>query len=171
MMSFKSISNSEQAVQYYESLATEDYYELGGEPSGYWLGQLRSTLYLNGEVSSGELGKMLQGYHPISGEALASNAGVDHKGGWDMTFSAPKSLSVIWALADQETRIAIQAAKKNQLKRGLSSWNNTHLAVEIVGKIRSLFIISLLLLTNIAQAVRKILTYIPMFWWLISAYE
>lgn len=119
MMSFKSISNSEQAVQYYESLATEDYYELGGEPSGYWLGQLRSTLYLNGEVSSGELGKMLQGYHPISGEALASNAGVDHKGGWDMTFSAPKSLSVIWALADQETRIAIQAAQKKSVEAGI----------------------------------------------------
>ncbi|MBP1504702.1 relaxase domain-containing protein [Acinetobacter nosocomialis] len=119
MMSFKSISNSEQAVEYYESLATEDYYELGGEPSGYWVGQLQSTLYLNGEVSSGELVKMLQGYHPISGEALASNAGPDHKGGWDMTFSAPKSVSVIWALADQETRTAIQTAQKNSVEAGI----------------------------------------------------
>ena len=100
MMSLKSISNTVQAAQYYESLATEDYYELGGEPAGYWVGQLQSALYLNGELCAGELGKMLQGYHPTSGEALASNAGIDHKGGWDMTFSAPKSVSVAWALAD-----------------------------------------------------------------------
>lgn len=119
MMSFKSISNGVQAAQYYECLATEDYYELGGEPSGYWTGQLQSALHLNGEVCSGELGKMLQGYHPMSGEALASNAGIDHKGGWDMTFSAPKSVSVVWALADQETRTAIQAAQKNSVEAGI----------------------------------------------------
>lgn len=119
MMSFKSISNSSQAALYYESLATEDYYELGGEPSGYWVGQLQSTLYLNGELCSGELGKMLQGYHPTSGEALASNAGSDHKGGWDMTFSAPKSVSVAWALANDETRVAIQNAQKKAVEAGL----------------------------------------------------
>lgn len=119
MMSLKSISNTVQAAQYYESLATEDYYELGGEPAGYWVGQLQSALYLNGELCSGELGKMLQGYHPTSGEALASNAGIDHKGGWDMTFSAPKSVSVAWALADQETRTAIQAAQKKAVEAGI----------------------------------------------------
>lgn len=119
MMSFKSISNSSQAALYYENLATEDYYELGGEPSGYWVGALKSAMYLAGEVKNGELGKMLQGYHPTSGEALASNAGVDHKGGWDMTFSAPKSVSVAWALADPETRTAIQAAQKKAVEAGV----------------------------------------------------
>ncbi|SEL34644.1 MobF family relaxase [Acinetobacter sp. DSM 11652] len=119
MMSFKSISSSSQVATYYESLATEDYYELGGEPSGYWLGQLQSTLYLNGELSLGELGKMLQGYHPISGEALASNAGESHKSGWDMTFSAPKSVSTAWALADAETKTAIQNAQKKAVEAGV----------------------------------------------------
>lgn len=119
MMSFKSISSSSQVATYYESLATEDYYELGGEPSGYWIGQLQSTLYLNGEVSLGELGKMLQGYHPISGEALASNAGESHKSGWDMTFSAPKSVSAAWALADAETKTAIQNAQKKAVEAGV----------------------------------------------------
>lgn len=119
MMSLKSISNTVQAAQYYESLATEDYYELGGEPAGYWVGQLQSALYLNGELCAGELGKMLQGYHPTSGEALASNAGIDHKGGWDMTFSAPKSVSVAWILADQETRTAIQATQKKAVEAGI----------------------------------------------------
>lgn len=119
MMSFKSISNSSQAALYYESLATEDYYELGGEPSGYWMGALKSAIYLAGEVKNGELGKMLQGYHPITGEALASNAGEAHKAGWDMTFSATKSVSVAWALADQETRTAIQAAQKKATEAGI----------------------------------------------------
>lgn len=119
MMSFKSISNSSQAALYYESLATEDYYELGGEPSGYWMGALKSAMYLVGEVKNGELGKMLQGYHPITGEALASNAGEAHKAGWDMTFSATKSVSVAWALADKETRTAIQAAQKKATEAGI----------------------------------------------------
>lgn len=119
MMSFKSISNSLQASTYYESLATEDYHELGGEPVGYWLGQLQSAMYLNGEIQVGELGKMLQGYHPTSGEALASNAGTDHKAGWDMTFSAPKSVSVSWALANDETKVAIQNAQQNAVKAGI----------------------------------------------------
>lgn len=119
MMSFKSISNATQAAQYYEDLAVEDYYELGGEPAGYWLGQLQSLLYLSDRVQTGELGKMLQGYHPITGEALASNAGTDHKAGWDMTFSAPKSVSVAWALANDETKVAIQNAQKNAVKSGI----------------------------------------------------
>lgn len=119
MMSFKSISNSSQAALYYENLAVEDYYELGGEPSGYWVGQLKSAMFLAGEVKNGELGKLLQGYHPITGEALASNAGTDHKGGWDMTFSAPKSVSVAWALANAETKAAIQNAQKKAVKAGV----------------------------------------------------
>ncbi|MCT9515821.1 relaxase domain-containing protein [Acinetobacter baumannii] len=119
MMSFKSISNTTQAAQYYENLAVEDYYELGGEPVGYWLGQLQSALYIAGQVQTGELGKMLQGYHPITGEALASNAGPDHKGGWDMTFSAPKSVSVAWALANPETKTAIQNAQKKAVEAGV----------------------------------------------------
>ena len=119
MMSFKSISSSSYAATYYESLATEDYYALGGEPAGYWLGQLQSTLYLKDRIQVGELGKILQGYHPTTGEALASNAGIDHKAGWDMTFSAPKSVSVVWALANDETKAAIQNAQKKVVEAGI----------------------------------------------------
>ncbi|WP_436912801.1 MobF family relaxase [Acinetobacter schindleri] len=119
MMSFKSISNATQAAQYYENLAVEDYYELGGEPEGYWLGQLKPALYLSGEVKNGELGKVLQGYHPVTGETLASNAGPDHKAGWDMTFSAPKSVSLGWALADAQTKAAIQKAQKKAVEQGI----------------------------------------------------
>src|SRR5690606_9584097 len=119
MMSFKAISNTLQAMQYYEELAVEDYFEFGGEPAGYWLGQLQSFLYLTGQLRNGELGKMLQGYHPITGDSLASNAGPDHKGGWDMTFSAPKSVSVAWALADAETKTAIQNAQKKAVEAGI----------------------------------------------------
>lgn len=119
MMSFKSISNAVQAALYYENLAVEDYYEFGGEPAGYWLGQLKSALYLDGELQLGELGKLLQGYHPVTGEAMASNVGVSHKGGWDMTFSAPKSVSVAWALASPEIRVAIQNAQKKAVEQGI----------------------------------------------------
>lgn len=120
MMSFKPISSGQAVAQYYEDLAVEDYYEKGGEPPGIWLGSLRKNLYLQGQLQEGELANLLQGKHPSTGEILASNAGENHKAGWDMTFSAPKSVSVAWALGDDDTRRAIQQAQLKAVQAGLS---------------------------------------------------
>lgn len=53
---------------------------------------------------------MLQGYHPGSGDAMLKNAGPDRRYGYDLTFSAPKSVSVTWAIAGRELRDAISTA-------------------------------------------------------------
>lgn len=84
----------------------EDYYAEGG--SGQWTGKLAETLGLSGAIEKGDLLKMYQGYHPKTGEALVKNAGEAHKAGWDCTFSAPKSVSAIWAVADAATREKIE---------------------------------------------------------------
>ncbi|WP_018293726.1 MobF family relaxase [Mariprofundus ferrooxydans] len=107
MLSISGIKNA----AYYENLATEDYYENGGEPAGRWQGTGADNLGLKSELQNGQLKQMLEGYHPKSGEALASNAGEDHRRGHDLCFSAPKSVSTVWASADEGLREQIQQAQ------------------------------------------------------------
>ncbi len=111
MLSIKSIGAADSAVAaYYEQLAQDDYYQVGLEPAGRWFGGLADDLFLFGDVKKGQLGSMFQGLHPLTGEALSRNAGQEHKAGWDLTFSAPKSVSVVWAVADDEERTLFASA-------------------------------------------------------------
>ena len=96
--------------EYYISLGREDYYLEGGEPPGKWLGRGAAELGLLGTVKAEDFRNILSGYS-AAGEPLIQNAGeTDHQQGWDLTFSAPKSVSVLWALSDEEERKAIQRA-------------------------------------------------------------
>jgi Ti-type conjugative transfer relaxase TraA len=106
--------------EYFDRLATEDYWVNGGEPQGRWIGQHAERLGLSGNVQQGELGKSLRGFHPQTGEALAKNAGDKHHGGYDLTFSAPKSVSVVWSVADKETRKAISEAQQRATESALA---------------------------------------------------
>lgn len=114
MLSIKSLGTAGSGVEaYYEHLAQDDYYQNGGEPPGQWQGSLASELYLFNTVKFGQLGNMFRGMHPMTGEALVSNAGDQHKAGWDLTFSAPKSVSVVWAFAPEEARHDLEQAHNN----------------------------------------------------------
>jgi len=106
MLSFSPIANGE----YYIELAGEDYYLAGGEPPGTWLGSGAAALGLAGVVEKQALRNLLKGFSP-SGTPLIQNAGdPKHQSGWDLTFSAPKSVSSAWACASAVTRQEIQAA-------------------------------------------------------------
>jgi len=108
------------ASTYYEGLAREDYYEKGGEPPGRWMGRLADDMGLQGNVKDGQLKAMFEGFHPVTGEQLVKNAGEEHKAGWDLAFSAPKSVSTVWAVADESTRAEIQAAQDEAVKAALA---------------------------------------------------
>jgi Ti-type conjugative transfer relaxase TraA len=121
MLSIKSLGAADSALAaYYESLARDDYYENGGEPPGIWHGQLAAGLALHGKVRPGQLAAAFQGCHPITGEALAKNAGSAHKAGWDLTFSAPKSVSLVWALSSDEHQAEIAAAHEAAVARTIA---------------------------------------------------
>jgi conjugative relaxase-like TrwC/TraI family protein len=78
-----------------------------GEAPGRWLGRQAEGLGLTGPVEADELQLLLEGRHPSDGTPLGS-ALIDREtaagrlvravAGFDATFSAPKSLSVWWAL-------------------------------------------------------------------------
>lgn len=123
MMSFKSIGAGKDAsasAEYYENLASEDYYNEGGEPPGKWIGEHAKALGMDGEqVAKGELAAALKGFHPRTGEVLAKNAGEGHKGGYDFVFSAPKSVSTVWAVADKDTQRAISEAQQRSVEAAI----------------------------------------------------
>jgi Ti-type conjugative transfer relaxase TraA len=98
--------------------AREDYYAAEGG-AGHWTGKAAQGMGLTGELKPGQLLAGLQGFHPETGEALSRNAGEKHKGGWDLTFSAPKSVSCVWAVLDPETRAAMESAQDASAARAL----------------------------------------------------
>lgn len=117
MLSISGRGSATAAEKYYDHLAqNDDYYLKGEEPPGQWQGKGAADLGLAGAVSREDFAAALRGYKPGIGskepqEALVQNAGDKHMAGWDLTFSAPKSVSVLWALApDKESRNAIAAA-------------------------------------------------------------
>lgn len=121
MLSVKSLGVADSALAaYYESLARDDYYEAGGEPPGIWHGRLAEDLDLTGTVRRGQLAAAFRGCHPITGEALSKNAGGGHKAGWDLTFSAPKAVSVIWAVSAVSHQAAIAKAHDAAVARAIA---------------------------------------------------
>ena len=112
---------------YYEQLAREDYYTHGGEPPGQWRGAGATELGLVGQIDKGTLKPLLAGFDPHTDAALVQNAGPKHLAGWDLTFSAPKSVSVLWSQANPSARQIIQAAQQAAVDRTLQ-FIETHAA-------------------------------------------
>jgi conjugative relaxase-like TrwC/TraI family protein len=98
----------------------EDYYTESGHTQGRWLGSGAAELGLAGEVNERAFDRLAGGFHPETGDALVQRAGDSHRPGWDLTFSAPKSVSVVWGIAEQEQREAIERAHMQAVERTLS---------------------------------------------------
>lgn len=94
---------------YYTELARQDYYTAGGEVPGVWAGRGAALLGLSGNVERGVLASLFRGF--IGDRKLVQNAASETRHpGWDLTFSAPKSVSVVWSLARPEMRACIEQA-------------------------------------------------------------
>src|SRR3954452_1749286 len=83
----------------------EDYYTGRGEDTGRWLGAGSSGLglELGGRADGGDLRAVLAGLQPGAGQSPNGGAPVVHRRripGFDLTFAAPKSVSVLYGLGD-----------------------------------------------------------------------
>jgi conjugative relaxase-like TrwC/TraI family protein len=98
--------------------ARENYYAEGDQIRGVWYGQLANRWGLAGEVGEDQFQRLAEGQHPITGEELVRHqtpretrnargetvTTMEHRAGWDATFSAPKSVSIT-ALVGGDTRV------------------------------------------------------------------
>lgn len=82
----------------------EDYYLRGGTATGSWRGNGAAELGLEGTVSAESLVRLFDGQHPTTGEQLGRRIRNDGVAAWDLTFSADKSVSLLWALGDADAR-------------------------------------------------------------------
>jgi len=88
--------------------AEQAYYNQQGQVRGEWHGRLAEEWGLRGEVSEEQFNRLANGQHPGTGEQLVrvresfeyrNEKGetlktMEHRAGWDATFSAPKSVSL-----------------------------------------------------------------------------
>jgi Ti-type conjugative transfer relaxase TraA len=86
----------------------EDYYVGAGEADGEWVGLGAGLLGLKGRVDGDELRTLLEGRAPRSDTKLRNAPGPDAVTGFDLTFSAPKSVSVLYAVGDDDVSRAVR---------------------------------------------------------------
>src|SRR5437588_10568885 len=98
--------------------ARENYYTQGDQIHSEWQGQLAERWGLSGEVTAEQCQRLTEGQDPNTGEQLVQHRGsyhyenergekvhsMEHRAGWDATFSAPKSVSLT-ALVGGDERI------------------------------------------------------------------
>ncbi|MEO8698145.1 MAG: MobF family relaxase, partial [Acidimicrobiales bacterium] len=95
-------------VYYTEQLPS--YYLDAGEPRGVWLGDAALSLGLAGVVDDAAFVNVIGGQDPTGSFVLGRRHGRESVRAFDVTFSAPKSVSVLWGLADETTRAEVLAA-------------------------------------------------------------
>ena len=110
-----------QAQSYHQKEFTakeQNYWSQRGVIAGEWQGRLAGQFGLVGAVSAEDFAKLSQGQHPQTGEQLVRQRAsyeyqdadgktiktMEHRAGWDATFSAPKSVSLT-ALVGGDERV------------------------------------------------------------------
>src|ERR1700723_1274543 len=111
--------------------AEENYYSDGDRIRGEWHGRLAHEWGLHGEVQEEHFQRLANGQHPLTEEQLVRHQTVreyinargetvstmEHRAGWDATFSAPKSVSLTALVGGDE---AVRQAHRNSVKVALS---------------------------------------------------
>jgi conjugative relaxase-like TrwC/TraI family protein len=101
VLSLAALTEPAGAAGYFCQHREVDYYLEGAESGGRWNGKAALELGLHGEVVQDALLAVLEGRNPSGGMPLVTTSHGGHRPGWDCTFSAPKSVSILHALGSQ----------------------------------------------------------------------
>ena len=121
MLNISKALNAGQAQSYHKlefTSETQNYYKQGETVRGEWQGKLAASFGLKGEVAPLEFSRLAEGIHPQTEERMVrhraaqeyknadgrTTKAVEHRAGWDATFSAPKSISLT-ALVGGDDRV------------------------------------------------------------------
>ncbi len=119
MLSLGKLGAGQQSY-YLDAVASgvEDYYGGRGEVAGRWVGAGAETLGLSGVVAGDALRAVLEGRDPDSGDRLG-RVRSDHVPGFDLTFRAPKSVSVLFGLGGFEVSAQVRDAHDSAVDAAL----------------------------------------------------
>ena len=155
MLTISNSLSASQALAYHAeefSNGRENYYTQGDEIRGQWHGRLAEQWGLRGEVGEEHFQRLTEGQHPITGEQLIRHKAareyvnehgqkvrtMEHRAGWDATFSAPKSVSLTALVGrDERIREAHQqsvASALDELERYVQARIGGNLPAETTGK-------------------------------------
>lgn len=117
MLSIEPSTNALAALRYFrENLALQDYYCEKATVIGKWHGKSAEMLGLKGEVNSKDFEALLFNINPVSGKRLTARNSAKRRPMYDCTFSAPKSVSIIYGLTgDKKVLEAHQDAVKKAM--------------------------------------------------------
>lgn len=115
----------------------EDYYTKPGEAPGEWLGDIADELGLSGQVNAAGYGAILEGRDPATGAVLLERPETSFRKradgtqqkiepvlGYDVRFSAPKSVSLLYALGSERTKERIVAVMNEAVGQGIGHLEN-----------------------------------------------
>ncbi|MBB4659954.1 MobF family relaxase [Parvularcula dongshanensis] len=120
MLSIGKLGSAGAAAQYYRA---DDYYGRDGEAEApsRWHGRGAAAAGLTGDVRAHDFAKVMDGQvpgGPLLGRIIAGER--QHAPGWDLTFSAPKSVSVYEALlTDEHQRQQLREAHRDAVTAAL----------------------------------------------------
>lgn len=89
-------------------------------PPPTWACAGAALLGLSGAAEAEQVERLARGFHPLTGAPLVKGAGDRHVMGLDMTFSAPKDVSAIFAGADAATRDEVARAVMDAARAALA---------------------------------------------------
>ena len=126
MLSIGKLGVAGGAEYYLDKVANsvDDYYLGRGEAPGQWVGKAAAALGLVGQVDPEELRHLLAGWS-AGGETLGVQVQPRRRPGYDLTFSAPKGVSLLWAFGASDIRDAISVGHDQAVASVID-----HLAVE-----------------------------------------
>lgn len=101
------------------------YYLDRGEPAGVWRGAGAEALGLEGSIDEDDFLDLMTGVDPRTGALLGSRHSDRTTRGFDVTCSAPKSVSVLFAFGDADQRAEVLAAHDAAVD-AVVGWIETH---------------------------------------------
>ena len=128
------LAQAASAAYYLESQRSfrhpNEYYTAGEEPDGVWFNpHALFGLTDSGKIDSSDFHRLYNGFAPNTGGKLTQNAGSERRSaGLDMTFSADKSISALWAIADPDLRSEIERAHNDAARVALEETVVRHCA-------------------------------------------
>lgn len=120
MLSISRCRSAPGNISQYYAQERLGYYGQGMEDRGLWQGAGARALNLPDAVTSSAFSHLLTGHMPDGRTPLVKNAGsTGRHSSWDLTFSAPKSVSTLWAVAPPELRQQIASAHAGAVKEAV----------------------------------------------------